>query len=159
MALRNVLTQQDPQLMNKSRPVEDFGPRTQTLIDDMIETMHKKDGVGIAAPQVGILRRVIVVEPEEGKTMALINPEILAQSGSQEDREGCLSVPNVWGIVERPDYIKVHAFLRDGTETTFEARDFEARIICHETDHLEGILFTDRAKHILTPEEVKELDE
>ncbi len=158
MAMRNVLTQRDPQLTKKSRPVEDFGLRTQTLIDDMIETMHKKDGVGIAAPQVGVLRRVVVVEPEEGKTMALINPEILEQSGSVEGCEGCLSVPDVWGLVDRPDYVKVHAFLRDGTETTFEARDFEARIICHETDHLEGILFTDRAKHILTQEEIEELD-
>ena len=158
MAMRNVLTQRDPQLTKKSRPVEDFGLRTQTLIDDMIETMHKKDGVGIAAPQVGVLRRVVVVEPEEGKTMALINPEILEQSGSVEGREGCLSVPDVWGLVDRPDYVKVHAFLRDGTETTFEARDFAARIICHETDHLEGILFTDRAKHILTQEEIEELD-
>ena len=158
MAIRNVLTQHDPQLTKKSRPVEDFGPRTQTLIDDMIETMHKRDGVGIAAPQVGILRRVVVVEPEEGKTMALINPEILEQSGSVEGCEGCLSFPDVWGLVDRPDYIKVHAFLRDGTETTFEARDFEARIICHETDHLEGVLFTDRAKHILTKEEIEELE-
>ena len=158
MAMRNVLTQRDPQLTKKSRPVEDFGPRTQTLIDDMIETMHKKDGVGIAAPQVGVLRRVVVVEPEEGKTMALINPEILEQSGSVEGREGCLSVPDVWGLVDRPDYVKVRAFLRDGTETTFEARDFEARIICPETDHLEGILFTDRAKHILTQEEIEELE-
>lgn len=158
MATRNVLTQKDAQLVKKSRPCDDFGPRTQTLIDDMIETMHKKDGVGIAAPQVGILKRVVVVEPEEGKTMALINPEILEQSGCVEGREGCLSVPNVWGIVDRPQHIVVHAWLRDGTETTFEANDFAARVICHETDHLEGILFVDRAKHILTEEELEEME-
>lgn len=158
MAIRNVLTQKDPQLVKRSRPVEDFGPRTQTLIDDMIDTMHKREGVGIAAPQVGVLRRVVVVEPEEGRTMVLINPEILAQSGSVEGREGCLSVPHVWGLVDRPQSIKVHAFLRDGTETTFEAQDFEARVICHETDHLEGVLFTDRAKRLLTDEELKEME-
>jgi len=158
MAIRNVLTQRDPQIRKKSRIVDDFGPRTQTLIDDMIETMHKRDGVGIAAPQVGILKRIVVCEPEEGEIMVLINPEILEQSGSVEGREGCLSVPQTWGLVDRPDYVKVHAFLRDGTETTFEARDFAARVICHETDHLEGVLFTDRAKHILTSDELEELE-
>ena len=158
MATRNVLTRADAQLVKKSRTVDDFGPRTQTLIDDMIETMHKRDGVGIAAPQVGVLRRIVVVEPEENRTMALINPEILEQHGCVEGREGCLSVPDVWGIVDRPQSIVVRARLRDGSETTFRAEDFEARIICHEVDHLEGILFTDKAKHILTEEELEELD-
>ena len=152
MATRNVVIRGDALLQKKSRPVEKFDERLHTLIDDMIETMHKKEGVGIAAPQVGILRRVVIIEPDENTTMALVNPEILESSGSVEGTEGCLSVPDVWGIVERPDHVVVKAQDRDGKEFRFNADGFAARVVCHELDHLEGVLFTDKVIRYVDPD-------
>ncbi|MBE6936130.1 MAG: peptide deformylase [Ruminococcaceae bacterium] len=156
MAIRNVVVRGDELLAKKSRKVEVFDARLHTLIDDMIATMHKKEGVGIAAPQVGILRRVVIVEPDAEHTMTLVNPEILEYSGKAEGVEGCLSVPNVWGIVERPTHVKVRAQDRDGNTFEFEAEDFHARIVCHELDHLDGTLFVDRAIRLLDPDELEE---
>ena len=156
MATRNVVIRGDALLQKKSRKVEKFDERLGTLIDDMIETMHKKDGVGIAAPQVGILRRVVIIEPDPDTTMALVNPEILESSGSVEGTEGCLSVPDVWGIVERPDHVVVKAQDRDGNEVRVSADGFAARIVCHELDHLEGVLFTDKVIRYVEPDSDEE---
>lgn len=151
MAIRNVVLRGDMLLSKKSRAVEAFDARLHTLIDDMIETMHKKEGVGIAAPQVGVLRRVVIVEPNPETTMTLVNPEILERSGAVEGMEGCLSVPDVWGIVVRPDHVVVRAQDRDGKEFKFSADGYAARIVCHEVDHLDGILFTDKAIRFVNP--------
>ena len=152
MAIRNVVLRGDMLLSKKSRAVEAFDARLHTLIDDMIETMHKKEGVGIAAPQVGVLRRVVIVEPNPETTMTLVNPEILERSGAVEGMEGCLSVPDVWGIVVRPDHVVVRAQDRDGKEFKFSADGYAARIVCHEVDHLDGILFTDKAIRVVNPD-------
>ena len=152
MAIQNVVLRGDMLLSKKSRAVEAFDARLHTLIDDMIETMHKKEGVGIAAPQVGVLRRVVIVEPNPETTMTLVNPEILERSGAVEGMEGCLSVPDVWGIVVRPDHVVVRAQDRDGKEFKFSADGYAARIVCHEVDHLDGILFTDKAIRFVNPD-------
>ncbi len=152
MAIRNVVTRGDALLTKKSRAVEKFDERLHTLIDDMIDTLHKKEGVGIAAPQVGVLRRVVIVEPDPETTLTLVNPEILESSGSVEGMEGCLSVPDVWGIVARPDHLVVKAQDRDGNEFQFHADGYAARIVCHEVDHLDGILFTEKATRFVNPD-------
>ena len=152
MAIRNVVTRGDALLTKKSRAVEKFDERLHTLIDDMIDTLHKKEGVGIAAPQVGVLRRVVIVEPDPETTLTLVNPEILESSGSVEGMEGCLSVPDVWGIVARPDHLVVKAQDRDGNEFQFRADGYAARIVCHEVDHLDGILFTEKAIRFVNPD-------
>ena len=152
MAIRNVVTRGDALWTKKSRAVETFDARLRTLIDDMIETLHKKEGVGIAAPQVGVLRRVVIVEPDPETTMELVNPEILERSGAVEGMEGCLSVPDVWGIVVRPDHVVVRAQDRDGNVFQFSADGYAARIVCHEVDHLDGVLFTERAIRFVNPD-------
>jgi peptide deformylase len=120
-------------------------PSIVELLDDMIETMQKYDGAGLAAPQVGVLRRIAVVDVDDGNGITeLINPEIIEHSGSNVDREGCLSVPNKAGTVERPDYVKLRTLTRDGREEVIEAREMLARALCHELDHLDGVLITDK---------------
>jgi len=121
----------------------------------MLETMHKTDGVGIAAPQVGVLRRAVIVEPPDQEPLELINGEILSMEGEAEGTEGCLSVPGVWGIVKRPTKVTCRAQDRNGKTFTFTATGFAARIVCHELDHLEGILFTDKAERFLDPDELE----
>jgi peptide deformylase len=154
MGIRNIVKRGDELLAKKSRPVEKFDRRFQILIDDMIDTMRKSEGVGIAAPQVGILRRAVVIKPgEDAPEMVLVNPEIVAQSGSVEGTEGCLSVPEIWGIVPRPEKIEVKAQDRHGNPLHFHAEGYTARVICHEVDHLEGILFTERAVRFVDPDE------
>ena len=164
MALRNILHDGDSTLNKTSRPVTDFNPRLHELIDDMRETLQNAEGVGLAAPQVGVLRRVVLVVDTEKEELTpedmiieLINPEIIAASGEQTGPEGCLSVPNVYGIVKRPDLVKVRAQDRFGK--TFEAWGtmLTARAFCHEIDHLNGILFTSLAEEILTPEQLDEM--
>nr|WP_314276845.1 peptide deformylase [uncultured Peptostreptococcus sp.] len=145
MAIRNVLKMGDPLLNKKSKKVTDFNDRLHTLLDDMADTMYKEDGVGLAAPQVGILRRVIVVDIGEG-LIELINPEIIDSSGEQTDVEGCLSVDGYVGEVTRPNYIKVRAQDRFGNDIQKEANGFLARAFCHEIDHLEGVLFVERVE-------------
>lgn len=164
MALRNILHDDDPLLRKKSRPVTDFNERLHILLDDMRETLLKANGVGLAAPQVGVLRRAVLVmdtnredlTPEE-QIIELINPEIVAASGEQEGPEGCLSIPGVYGIVKRPEIVKVKAFDRDGNPFEVWGTGLTARAFCHEIDHLNGVLFTSLAERILTPEELQEL--
>jgi len=147
MAMRNVVIEGDPLLRKKSRTVDEITPRILTLLDDMAETMYFENrGIGIAAPQVGVLRRVFVVDvgDEHGK-IEFINPEITYMEGTQSYCEGCLSVPGKNAEVERPAKIKVKALNRDGEEFELEADGLLAVCICHEYDHLEGILFVDKA--------------
>ncbi|PJI06643.1 MULTISPECIES: peptide deformylase [Clostridium] len=143
MAIRNIRKYGDDLLRKKSRKVDKIDKKLLTLIDDMFETMYKADGVGLAAPQVGILKRLVVIDVGEGPVV-LINPEILETKGKAVDVEGCLSIPDEQGKVERPTYVKVKTLNKNGEEVIIEAEDLFARAICHETDHLEGILFVDK---------------
>lgn len=157
MALRNIVTVGDSVLNKHCRPVTKFDRRLHMLIDDMVETLEDSGGVGLAAPQVGVLRRVVVVDNCEGEILELVNPEILEQSGSQTGVEGCLSVPNQYGIVIRPDYVKLRAQDRNGNWFEVEGEELVARCFCHELAHLEGQLYTEVAERMLTPEEIEEL--
>ena len=140
----------DDVLRKTCRPVEEITPRVLTLLDDMVETMRAADGVGLAAPQVGVLRRIVVIEVEEGNVLELINPRIVATAGEQIGQEGCLSVPDRRGIVKRPKHVTVRAINRDGDEVEISGSDLLARAFCHELDHLDGKLFTDCAIRMLT---------
>jgi peptide deformylase len=173
MALRTIITEETEEneiLRKKSKDVKNFGERTQTLLDDMWETMHEYDGVGLAAPQVGILRRAIIIDvterDEEGNTIGsdtdatepapvnapdgmrfeLLNPEIIESDGEVCEKEGCLSVPGVSGLVKRPAHMKVSALDRYGKEIIVDGKGMLAKALSHEIDHLEGILFTDIAE-------------
>ena len=148
MAIRNVVVEGDEILRKKCREVSEITDRIKMTLEDMLETMHSANGVGIAAPQVGIMRRMFVAEPEPGRVYFMINPVILEQSGSQSGDEGCLSVPGMVGTVERPDYIKIEAMDIDGNKNIYEFHDFDARVMCHENDHLDGILYVDKAVNI-----------
>ena len=153
MAIRNILTEGDDTLQKSCRPVTEFNERLWTLLDDMAETLHKADGVGLAAPQVGILRRVFIMDMGEGEgVIEVINPEFLVKRGKQEDVEGCLSCPGEFGITRRPRCVKLKAQNRHGEEFTMEGEDLVARCICHETDHLDGILFKEHVIRMLDPE-------
>ncbi len=135
----------DEVLRKNCRPVDAINPRIITLLDDMIETMRTADGCGLAAPQVGILRRIAVVEVEPGEVYELINPKIVAFSGEQEGREGCLSVPGRWGIVTRPMHVTVEATNRKGETYQVTGHELLARAFCHEIEHLDGKLYIDSA--------------
>lgn len=143
MALRNIRIDDDPILREVSKPVRKITPRILELLDDMLDTMYDAQGVGLAAPQVGILRRVVVVDIGEGP-IKMINPEILEKKGSDIAAEGCLSVPNLAGTVDRPTNVKARYINIDGEEVIIDAQGFLARAICHELDHLDGILYTDK---------------
>lgn len=136
----------DEVLRKTSRPVEEITPRILTLLDDMTETMRAADGCGLAAPQVGILRRIVVVEVEEGNVIELINPKIIATAGEQVGAEGCLSVPGRRGVVKRPRHVTVRATNRHGEVFEISGSDLLARAFCHELDHLDGKLYVDRAE-------------
>ena len=155
MAILNIVKEGDPLLRKKSRPVEEITPRILTLLDDMVETMHKAKGCGLAAVQVGVLRRVVVIEDDKGKLYELINPRIVAHAGTQEEAEGCLSIPGVWGITRRPRAVTVRALDRHGNEVEYTGRDLLARAFCHELDHLDGALFTDVMIRPLSKDEVE----
>lgn len=159
MALRKIRIQGDSVLTKVCRPVEKMTPRIKTLIEDMLDTMYDADGVGLAAPQVGVLRRVVVVDTGEDGILELINPEIIDQSGSQTGLEGCLSVPGKYGIVTRPNVVTVRAQDRDGNWFEVEGEALIARCFCHELAHLDGQLYTEVAERMLTPEELQELTE
>lgn len=146
MAKLKIVKMGDDTLRRVCRPVEQITPRIQTLIDDMIETMRDANGCGLAAPQVGILRRIVVIEVEEGKPIELINPKIIAFAGEQEGQEGCLSVPGRWGIVKRPKHVTVRALNRKGETVEISGSDLLARAFCHELDHLDGKLFVDKVE-------------
>ena len=145
MAKRKKITDKDPPLRQTSRPVERVTPRIQQLLDDMLETMRAADGVGLAAPQVGVLRRLVVIEVEEDHPIFLINPEIIYEAGEQEGPEGCLSIPGRSGIVRRPMKVTVRATGRDGKAFEMTGEGLLARAFCHEIDHLDGKLYTDIA--------------
>ena len=143
MAKLNIVKVGDDILRKTCRPVEKITPRIITLLDDMIDTMHEANGCGLAAPQVGILRRIAVVEVDEGEIIELINPKIIAYSGEQQEQEGCLSIPGKWGITKRPRHVTVRATNRKGEVFEVTGSDLLARALCHEIDHLDGKLFTD----------------
>ncbi len=158
MAILKILKDDDELLRKKSREVTEITPRIIRLLDDMRDTLHKANGAGLAAPQVGVLRRIALVEAENGKLYELINPEITERSKeTQEELEGCLSVPGKWGITCRPKTVTVRAMDRNGKYFTLTGSDLLARAICHETDHLDGILYTDHALRMLTKKELDEL--
>ncbi|MCQ2423587.1 MAG: peptide deformylase [Clostridia bacterium] len=155
MAVLNIVKEGDPTLRKVCRPVTEITPRILTLLDDMKDTLHRANGVGLAAPQVGVLRRIVLVECEEGDLIELINPEIIERSDEiQEEVEGCLSIPNRWGITRRPARVTVRAMDRTGKTFTVSGEDLKARAFCHEIDHLDGILFTDRTIRYLDPDEI-----
>lgn len=159
MALLNIIKDGDDTLRKNSRDVEKITPRILTLLDDMRETLADADGVGLAAPQVGVLRKIALVvdTSDNDKIYELINPEIIEMSGEQEEIEGCLSVPGKWAITHRPMKVTVRAMNRNGEEFTVSGEGLTARAFCHEIDHLYGKLFIDEAVHVLTPEEVDEI--
>lgn len=143
MAILNIVKFGEDTLRKKSRPVDEITPRIITLLDDMIETMRAANGCGLAAPQVGVLRRVAVVEVEPGEVLELINPEIIKRSGVQHEVEGCLSNPGKWGVTERPMEVTVIATNRDGLVYEITGSELLARALCHEIDHLDGKLYID----------------
>ena len=161
MALRNILTQEEPALYKTCRPVTEFNARLHQLLDDMAETLEKANGVGLAAPQVGVLRRAVLVietnvaEDEDEYVIELINPEILEADGEQDGPEGCLSVPGEYGLVKRPMHVKVRAQDRYGKWFEVEGEGLTARCFCHEIDHLNGIVFTSKCERMLTEEELQ----
>ena len=159
MAILNIVKEGDSVLRKTCRPVEEITPRILRLLDDMLDTLHDANGVGLAAPQVGVLRRIAIVEVEDGEVYELINPEILEREGQQNEMEGCLSIPDQWGITDRPMRVTVRAMNRRGESYTVSGEGLKARAFCHEIDHLDGILFKDNAVHMLTPEEIRELTE
>lgn len=151
MALRNIVEDGDEILRKRAREVTEIDDRIRTLVEDMAETMAASHGVGIAAPQVGILKRIFLAVPDsevDETPMVFINPEILHQEGSQLGEEGCLSVPGMVGTVERPTTVKLKALDIEGNEKIYEFSDFAAVVICHENDHLNGVLYTDKAENI-----------
>ena len=159
MALLNIIKKGDETLSKVCKPVTAITPRIITLLDDMRETLLDSDGVGLAAPQVGILRRIVLVidTNDNDRIYELINPEIIAAEGEQEGLEGCLSVPGEWGINRRPMKVTVKATDRNGNEFTVTGEGLTARCFCHELDHLDGTLFCDVAERMLTKEEIEEL--
>jgi peptide deformylase len=149
MAKRKIVQYGDDTLRRVCRPVDKITPNILTLLDDMAETMRAADGVGLAAPQVGILRRIAVIETEPGQLIELINPKIIAMAGEQEGSEGCLSLPGQFGVVKRPKYVTVRATNRHGKEFEMNGTDLLARAFCHEIEHLDGKLFIDSAEYML----------
>ena len=154
MALRNIVKFGEDVLKKKCREVTVFDDKLWVLLDDMYETMQNSNGVGLAAPQVGILRRVAVIDIGEGP-IELINPVITSMKGKQREVEGCLSAPGQWGYVTRPAKVKVTAMNRHGKEFKIEGTELLARALCHEIDHLNGIIFTDLAEEMVDPEEME----
>lgn len=155
MAKLNIVKEGDTILRKKSRPITVIDERIKQLAADMLETMRAANGCGLAAVQVGKLRRIVVVEVEENKPFIMINPEIIKREGRQQETEGCLSLPGKWGVTDRPMTVTVRASGLDGKEYTVTGSGLTARAFCHEIDHLDGILFTDNAVRMLDPEEVE----
>lgn len=161
MAIRNVLTKEEAALYKKSRTITKFDERLHQLLDDMADTLIESNGVGLAAPQVGILRRAVLVletnvpEDEDEYLIELINPEIIESSGEEEGPEGCLSVPGEFGLVVRPTYAKVRAQDRFGDWFEVDGEGLTARAFCHEIDHLDGILYTSKCTRMLSEDEIR----
>lgn len=156
MALRRIHTDQEPALHKVCKPVTSFDSKLHTLLEDMKETLGDANGVGLAAPQVGILRRVVVVDTGD-EVLELVNPELVETSGEQEGAEGCLSVPGKYGLVKRPMFAKVRAQDRNGDWFEAEGEELIARCFCHELDHLDGIVYTQVMERFLSEDELEEL--
>lgn len=154
MAIRNIVKEGDPVLNKKCHEVQYFNDRLKMILDDMKDTLVQSNGVGLAAPQVGILRRIVVVDVGDG-IIELVNPVISEKSGVQETVEGCLSCPEQWGITKRPQKVTVKAYDRNGKPFTIKGEDLLAKAFCHELDHLDGILFKERVIRMLKPEELE----
>ncbi len=156
MAVLKIVTEAENEefLRKKSREVTEITPRILTLLDDMVETMRAANGCGLAAVQVGVLRRIVVIETEEG-LFEFINPVIVRKTGTQEGAEGCLSLPGKWGLTKRPECVTVRAFDREGNEIEVTGYDLLAKAMCHEIDHLDGILYTDKVIKMLGADEVE----
>jgi len=159
MALRTILRDDNDTLRKVSRPVVVFNKRLHDLLDDMQETLAEANGLGLAAPQVGILRRAVLVVNEADEVCELVNPEIISAEGEQEGFEGCLSVPGFYGVVKRPLIVTVQAFDRNGKAFTMTGEGMTARCLCHEIDHLNGHLYTEYADRLYTQEELDEMNQ
>ncbi len=159
MALREILTQGDPALTKTCRPVEKFDRRLHDLLDDLKETLEDSGGVGLAAPQIGILRRVVVVEDADDHILELVNPVIVSQEGEQDGWEGCLSVPGKYGMVQRPNLVTVRAQDRNGNFFEASGEGLVARCFCHETEHLDGHLFVEHTDRLYTVEELDAMEQ
>lgn len=157
MAIREIVKKGDPVLGKQCHPITNFDRKLADLLDDMKQTLAQANGLGLAAPQVGILRRVVIVVDDNGEMLELVNPEIIAQSGEQEGLEGCLSVPGMWGYVTRPDWVKVRAQDRNGAWFEVEGHMVTARCFCHELGHLDGHLFTELCEKLYTSEELDQM--
>ncbi len=156
MAIRKIVTQGDEVLTKKCREVTEFNDRLHDLLDDMADTLEESGGVGLAAPQVGVLRRVVLVINDEEEILELINPEIIHTEGEQTGPEGCLSVPGKFGMVTRPNFVRVRAQDRFGDWFEAEGEELTARCFCHELEHLDGHLYVEHIDHFLTEEELQE---
>ena len=159
MALRKILTQGDPTLNKKSRPVERFDEKLHLLLDDMKETLTAANGAGLAAPQVGILRRVVVVVDADDQMVELVNPELIHTEGEQTGLEGCLSVPGKYGLVTRPYKARVRAQDRNGAVFELDGEEIVARCFCHEIEHLDGHLFVEHTDRLYTIEELEAMED
>lgn len=159
MATRIIVTEGDPILRKKCRPVDEVTDRIRMILDDMVETMREADGVGLAAPQVGIMRRMFVAEPEPEEVYYFVNPTITFQEGEEEGNEGCLSVPDMVGTVVRPSRIVISGLDREGREQEHTFEGFHARVMCHEYDHLDGILYPDRASKMFRADQMPQEEE
>ena len=156
MAIRNVVKEGDPILRKKCREITEVNDHIRMTMEDMLETMRAEMGVGIAGPQVGVMRRMFVAEPEPDRVYFMINPEITEKEGTQTGDEACLSVPGLCGTVERPERIKITALDLDGNRQEYEFEGFDAVVMCHEYDHLDGILYIDKATNIRNPQDDEE---
>ena len=159
MAIRKIVTQGDPMLTKKCRQVTDFNDRLHQLLDDMKDTLAEAQGAGLAAPQVGVLRRAVIVVDDTDEMLELVNPEILSQSGEQAGPEGCLSVPGKWGMVSRPSCVRIRAQDRFGNWFEAEGEGLTARCFCHEIEHLDGHLYVEHIDHFMTEDELEEFYE
>ncbi len=159
MALRNIITEGDPVLRKTCRPMGEVTDRTRMILDDMVDTMRDADGVGLAAPQVGIMRRMFVAEPAPDELYYFVDPEIIAQEGEEEGDEGCLSVPDMVGKVVRPTKITIRGLDREGELKEYTFEGFHARVMCHEYDHLDGILYIDKAEKVFRVDPDAEQDQ
>ena len=155
MAIRRIVIQGDDRLGKRCRPVTDFNKRLHDLLDDMKETLAEAQGAGLAAPQVGVLRRAVVIAGDGDDMLELVNPEILEQSGQQTSPEGCLSVPGKWGMVTRPNFVRIRAQDRYGEWFEAEGEELMARCFCHELEHLDGHLYVEHIDHFLSDEELE----
>ena len=159
MAIRTIVTREDPVLSKVCHPVTKFDGKLSDLLDDLKETLASANGLGLAAPQVGILRRAVIVVDDNGEMLELVNPEIIAREGEQDGLEGCLSVPGLWGYVKRPAWVKVRAQDRQGNWFEAEGRDVTARCFCHELSHLDGHLYTELCDTLYTTEDLDRMME